>query len=320
MEDYVLWKCINKLSKREDIQRKPLLELHINGRLCTDSTEIANEFNRYFIQSVEELALCFEPIQLPQNAINDTPSSFYISEVDEDKIFQIINQLNNSRAKDIFGMDTAFVKKYSVYLLKPLVNLINLSIREGKFPSNWKTSIIIPIFKAGSVDEVQNYRPISILPAISKILEKLVAEQLINYLEKHDLLHSKQFGFRPKYSTEMANCFLTEFIKGALDNGNVVGAVFLDLKKAFDTVNHEILLHKLNLFSFSQQTINWFRSYLESRDQLYETMRWVSLKGQFWVHCCFPYTSMIYQIVASKLNVSYMQMTPSFMYRHRLHT
>ncbi len=102
------------------------MELHINGRLSTDSTEIANEFNRYFIQSVEELAICFEPIQLPQNAINDTPSSFYISEVDEDKISQIINQLNNSRAKDIFGMDTAFVKKYSACLLKPLVNLINV--------------------------------------------------------------------------------------------------------------------------------------------------------------------------------------------------
>ncbi len=107
----------------------------------------------------------------------------------------------------------------------------------------------------------------------------------------------------------MANCFLTEFIKEALDNGNVVGAVFLDLKKVFDTVNHEILLHTFNLFSFSQQAINWFRSYLKSRDQcvkidnsrsaLRKTMRWVSLKGQFWVHCCFPYMSMIYQIVAS---------------------
>ncbi len=104
-------------------------------------------------------------------------------------------------------------------MLKPLVNLINLSIRESKFPSNWKTSIITPIFKAGSVDEVQNYRPISILPAISKILEKLVAEQLINYLEKHDLLHGLLY------------------------------------------------LHKLNLFSFSQQAIHWFRSYLKSRDQ-----------------------------------------------------
>jgi len=96
---------------KEGIQRKPVLELNINGRLSTDSTEIANELNKYFIQSVEELDVCFKPVQLPQHAIKDTSSSFYISEVDEDKILQIINQLNNSRAKDIFGMDTAFVKK-----------------------------------------------------------------------------------------------------------------------------------------------------------------------------------------------------------------
>lgn len=120
-----LCKCINKLSKREGTQRKPLVELNINGRLNTDSTEIANEFNRYFTQSVEELAMRFKTIQLPQNVINGTPSSFHISEVDEHKILQIINQLNNSRAKDIFGMDTAFVKTYSACLIKPLVNLIN---------------------------------------------------------------------------------------------------------------------------------------------------------------------------------------------------
>ncbi len=100
-----LWKCINKHSKREGIQRKPLLELYINERLSTDSTEIANKFNIYFVQSVEEFALCFGPVQLPQYVIKDTPSSFYISEADEDKILQTINQLNNSRAKDIFGMD-----------------------------------------------------------------------------------------------------------------------------------------------------------------------------------------------------------------------
>lgn len=115
---------------------------------------------------MEELAICFEPVQLPQNAINYIPSSFYISEIDENNIFQKIYQLNNSRPKYIFGMDITFIKKYCACLLKPLVN--------------WKTSTITLIFKAGSVDEVQNYRPISILPAISTILEKLVVEQLIN--------------------------------------------------------------------------------------------------------------------------------------------
>ena len=151
--------------------------------------------------------------------------------------------------------------------MKPITHLVNLSIIVGKFPQSWKQAIITPIFKAGAKDQACNYRPISILPALSKILEKAVTEQLIDHLESNGLINNKQFGFRLGYSTELANCYLTENIKSSLDRGNVVGAVFIDLKKAFDTVNHNILLNKLCTFNMSKPAISWFASYLEHREQ-----------------------------------------------------
>lgn len=123
------------------------------------------------------------------------------------------------------------------------------------------------MFKSGSQDSVSNYGPISILPVLSKIIEKVVAAQLIDHLEARQLLHPHQFGFRPGYSTEIANCCLIQNVKKSLDKGNVVGPVFIDLKKAFDTVNHSLLLSKMLNFNFSDEAVLWFTSYLQSRVQ-----------------------------------------------------
>ena len=109
--------------------------------------------------------------------------------------------------------------------------------------------------------------PISILPAMSKILEKVVTEQLVDYLESNQLLYPEQFEFRHKHSTETAICFFVENLKCFMDGRNVVGAMCLDLKKAFDTVNHSILLSRLLKFKISKQALNWFASYSHSRQQ-----------------------------------------------------
>lgn len=121
---------------------------------------------------------------------------------------------------------------------------------------------------------MNNYRPISILPVLSKISEKCVAEQLTEHLNSSPFKpHPMQFGFRANHSTETANCFLVENIKSKLDKGGVVGAIFLDLKKAFDTVNHEILIHKMSYFNFSTSVTDWMRSYLSNR------VRYVRVNG-----------------------------------------
>ena len=136
------------------------------------------------------------------------------------------------------------------------------------FPRVWKSAIITAIFKSGDPANVSNYRPINILPVVSKLVEKCVAEQLIAHLNNSPFtLHSMQFGFRAKHSTETANCFLLENVKSKMDKGGAVGAVFLDLRKAFDTVNHEILITKLSKFNFSPDALRWMKSYLEGRTE-----------------------------------------------------
>lgn len=135
---------------------------------------------------------------------------------------------------------------------------------QGIYPDAWKSAIVTPIFKGGDQTNVQ----FSILPTVAKVAEKWVAKQLSTYLnEGHTPLHSMQFGFRSNHSTETANCYLLQNMKSKLDGGGVIGAVFLDLKQAFDTVNHEVLLSKLTLFNFSVEAIKWMTYYLANRKQ-----------------------------------------------------
>ena len=262
-----LWKHLNKLTNKEP-KHDRIKELMINGQPSTDAALIACEFNNFFIDSVEELAKTFGPtIVTSSDKVEDLPNSFFIREVDESKIEKILQKLSASKAKDVYSINTAFIKQHSAIIIKPLTRLVNLSITSSQFPDLWKKSVVTPIFKSGDKNQVSNYRPISILPALSKVLEKVVTEQLVEHLESNQLLHPEQFGFRHKHSTESANCYFVDTVKRHLDEGNVVGAVFLDLKKAFDTVCHNTLLSKLSKFNFSDQAHTWMSSYLESREQ-----------------------------------------------------
>lgn len=121
-------------------------------------------------------------------------------------------------------MDTTFLKSQKDTLVCPITHLINLSIKQGIFPSTWKSAVVTPIFKAGDQTAVENYRPISILPVVSTVAEKWVAKQLTTHLSKgHTPLHSMQFGFCTNHSTETANCYLLESIKSQLDQGGEIG-------------------------------------------------------------------------------------------------
>ncbi len=166
--------------------------------------------------------------------------------------------------------------KDSANFITPVVtHIINLSICQGKVNDELKQARIIPIFKKGGRFECNNYRPVSILSALSKVMEKIIFEQIEDYLLKHNILYEFQSGFRRKHSTETTILYLTDYIRKEMDKGKLSGMVLLDLQKAFDTVDHSILLLKVKAMGFSNMACKWLKSYLEHRCQI------VDLNGVF---------------------------------------
>ena len=161
------------------------------------------------------------------------------------------------------------LKDAALVLTKPLTFIINLSLETGVVPSEWKVAKVLPLYKSGSLAEIDNYRPISILITLSNILEKIVYKQLMAQLECHSLLFEYQFGFRPNRSTELAVTYFTSRITKEADNGKATGAVvFIDLSKAFDTINHSVLLCKLTRYGVYDMELQWFTDYLFLRKRI----------------------------------------------------
>ena len=165
------------------------------------------------------------------------------------------------------------VKKIIDNIVKPFTHICNQSFQTGIFPNKMKTAKIIPIYKSGDKQLLTNYRPISLLSQFSKILEKLFVERLDCFIDKHELLSNNQYGFRTSRSTSMAVVDLVENISKATDNKQYTLGVFIDLKKAFDTIDHEILLKKMQRYGIRGLALSWLKSYLENRPQF------VSLEG-----------------------------------------
>ena len=176
------------------------------------------------------------------------------------------NRLSNSSA----GWDNfrpEIVKSVSHVINEPLTYIINLSFEQGIIPNELKLANVVPIHKTGDVSKFCNYRPISVLPVFSKILEKLMYSRLYAFLTKYDILNNSQFGFRRGLSTELALSIFLDKITHALDKGDHVIGLFVDFAKAFDTVDHGILLDKLSFYGIRGLSFTWFSNYLSNRKQ-----------------------------------------------------
>ena len=182
----------------------------------------------------------------------------------------VLKQLKCLKLKKATGLDglpARVLKDSAVVIADCVTHLINLSIETGVVMSEWKQAKGVPLFKSGNKDYLHNYRPISILPILSKILEKAVFHQVHSYLSENSLLSPYQSGFRANHSTRLAVTFLTDKIRGHMDKGLLTGTVFIDLKKAFDTVPHDGLLNMLYRYGIQDQPLSWFESYLTNRTQ-----------------------------------------------------
>ena len=152
-------------------------------------------------------------------------------------------------------------------IIIPLAYIINLSLKTGEYPDLLKIEKVIPIHKGGSTQDVNNFRPISLLSIFDKIIEKIVHKRLYFFLEDNNILYRNQFGFRKNNSTVYALIEITEMIRKTIDSRKYGCGIFIDLRKAFDTVNHEILLMKMENYGIRGNMLNWFQSYLSNRKQ-----------------------------------------------------
>ena len=200
-------------------------------------------------------------------------SSFFISPTDKTEILTCISSLEHNKGSGPFSIPVKILQLLKHDISEPISQLINLSFSTGCFPSNLKIAKVIPIFKKDSPLECNNYRPISLLSNIDKIFEKVMYCRLIKFLETFNCIYSLQFGFRKKHSTNHTLINITENIRNALDSGQFACGIFVDLQKAFDTVDHEILLSKLNHYGIRGISNSWFKSYLSCRSQ------YVSISG-----------------------------------------
>lgn len=243
-----------------------------NEDTITDPIIISNEFNSHFIAMPEKLVSNISSQTLlsktfMDNLIYGINTEFVLDEINENQVGEIIRSLKPNVACGVYQISTKFVQRYSDKLTPVLQRLINRCLENKIFPDILKTAKIIPIHKSGAETNVDNFRPIAILNVFSKIFEKIIFSSLIRHFETNSIISSKQFGFLEKSNTTAACMELTHFISTSLDKKQTVSCIFIDLSKAFDTVDRLLLLEKLGKAGIRKENLCLFESYLTNRIQ-----------------------------------------------------
>ncbi len=267
------WKTISDiLNKTRRKKTFPLL-FKDNEQIITDKLKIANKFNSFFTSIGPNLA---KNITIPKNkhfkkylTLNYN-HNFNFKDIEEATVNQIINNLAPKTSLGFDGISTKLVKTIKDALIKPITIIINQMLNTGIFPEKLKIAKITPIHKKDDDCLFTNYRPISLLPAISKIFEKVIFKQLYEFFQKNKLFYYSQYGFRTEHSTEFAALEVIDRILVEMDKNDIPINIYLDLSKAFDTLDHDILIDKLNYYGIRGVALKLFRSYLTNRKQFVE--------------------------------------------------
>ena len=263
------WKGIKEIININSTKSKQRINLNINKKIISDSKTIANSFNDFFSTVADKLSQKIIPSRnsFRDFLTNPNEKSLFLSPVNKEEIENCILSMNSGKSTGPNSIPTNLLKLTYKIISQPISVIINNSFSTGIFPDQFKSAKVIPIHKKGSKLELTNYRPISLLSNLSKIFEKVMHTRLYSFLHEFGCLHELQFGFRNKHSTTHALIDITESIRKALDENMYACGIFVDLQKAFDTVNHKILLSKLEYYGVRGLPLKWFESYLDKRTQ-----------------------------------------------------
>lgn len=264
------WQVLNKLLGRNKPNKMPDFFTDKNGMKINNPADIASNFNDFFTNIGPSLAFKItspDPEYVSPIKHSEHTNSVFLSPTSPQEIDTITKDLKTSPSSGFDEINSNLLKSIMPEINTILAHIFNCSLSKGIVPSKLKIAKVTPVFKAGDKHDFNNYRPISILPSISKILEKIMYTRLSNFLSKHNILSCNQFGFRSQRSTYMAiNDFYSKVTEDLDQKLHSVG-IFLDLSKAFDTLNHDILIHKLNNYGIRGLANNWIRDYLSNRKQ-----------------------------------------------------
>ena len=238
-----------------------------NSNDKNENVKLANKFNTHFANVANSRTYDDNVTNMaPVKEANCNPNPLELSLVTEMDVLKEIYALKNKKSAGIDGISSYILKLCAFETVKGITYIINRSIFEGKVPTRWKIAKITPLFKKGDKDNPDHYRPISLLPCVSKLLERVIQRQLIRYLLNNNILSKCQSGFRSKHSTSSALIKVTDEWLMSLDSGMYSGSVFIDLQKAFDLVDLDILLEKMvSILGIKGKSLTWFSSYLFGR-------------------------------------------------------
>ena len=261
-----LWKALKSLGLPIKISSCEVSALKVNKTVKHGTNLVLGGFKDYYSNLAANLSknLPEPPNKFTLNTVFKhckgiiQSFSFNLITVSENTIIAILKNTTVSKATGLDNLSGRFLKDGAKVLAKPITDLCNLSITSRKFLDSCKITKLKPMYKKGSLTEASNYRPISLLPLISKVMEKVIHDQISTFLNSRNLLYNYQSGFRKNHSIDFCLSFLNDKIPKGFDQGLITGMILIDLQKAFDTIDHDILLQKLYAIGFSKYLVNWF--------------------------------------------------------------
>ena len=264
------WKVVN-MNKNKSTTSTPS-PVTFNDCFLHDPSEICQAFNTHFAAAGNQFDVIY-----PDNSLNNNPqddvlpsyptSQFSLHTVTSSAVKEALQTMDCRKATGEDHLNPYFLKLSAPIITNQITHLFNLSISTGVIPQVWKSAHVVPLHQGGDKKDINNYGPISKLSCLAKILESLVNNQLKSFLSSNSVLNPHQSGFRAKHSTVTATTLVINNITTAVDKGKYCAALFVDLSKAFDTVDHALLLQRLHDIGFDCNSCKWFQDYLSHRQQ-----------------------------------------------------